>query len=104
MTGKQRSYLKSLANGISPVVSIGKQGVTENVLRQIEQNLDARELVKVSIQEGVELDPKETCNKLAEELGAEFVQAIGRRFVLYRMSRDKEKRSISLEPIMRRQK
>ncbi|MBQ1406633.1 MAG: YhbY family RNA-binding protein [Eubacterium sp.] len=96
MTGKERSYLKSLANGIDPVVSIGKSGLTDSVLQAIHTALTARELVKVSIQEGVDLDPKETCHDVANELHAEFVQAIGRRFVLYRPAPDKSKRKIVL--------
>ena len=70
---------------------------TRNLLRQsgIEAYaLEARELVKVKIQEGCELSPKDTANLLADELGAEFVQAIGRKFTLYRES--KENKQIEL--------
>ena len=52
---------------------------------------EARELVKVKIQEGCTLEPKEVANQLADELHAEFVQAIGRKFVLYRESKDHKK-------------
>ncbi len=96
LTGKQRSYLKGLANGISPAASIGKAGLTENVVRAIDDYLSVHELIKCSIQEGSELDPKEVCNELAENLHAEFVQAIGRRFVLYRRAKEPEKREIRL--------
>jgi RNA-binding protein len=99
LTGKQRSYLKGLANGLQVTVSIGKRGITETVISSIDTSLSAAELVKVSIQEGVELDPKEVCNQIAEQLHAEYVQAIGRRFVLYRMAKDPEKRKISLKGI-----
>ena len=94
LTGKQRSALKALAHNITPVTSIGKAGVTDNVIKEIDQCLEARELVKIKIQEGAELDAKATANELAPQLGAEFVQAIGRKFTLYRQS--KENRQIEL--------
>ncbi len=96
LTGKQRSYLKKLAQEIRPTVMIGRAGVTETVISAIDDYLSANELIKVQIQEGAELDPKETANDIAEELRAEFVQAIGRRFVLYRQAKDPEKRQIVL--------
>lgn len=96
LTGKQRSYLKKLAHDIDPIVSIGKSDLTDSIIKAIDDNLEARELIKVSIQEGSLLDPKETCNEICEMLGAEFVQAIGRRFVLYRQSKNPKKRKIEL--------
>ncbi len=91
ITGKQRSYLKGLANQLDPLVFIGKADLTDTVIKEIDNVLNARELVKVKIQESSLLDPKETANKLADMLGAEFVQAIGRKFVLYRESKDNKK-------------
>jgi len=96
ITSKQRSYLRSLAHNIDPLVYMGKQGLTDNVVKELDLCLENRELVKVKLQEGCELDPKEIANELAEELGAEFVQAIGRKFTLYRQSSDPEKRQIVL--------
>ena len=96
ITGKQRSYLRKLAQQLDPVVYIGKSDMTENVLREMDQLLSSRELIKVKLQEGSLLDPKEAANDAAETLGAEFVQAIGRRFVLYRQAEDPEKRTIVL--------
>lgn len=94
ITGKQRSYLKKLAHELSPTVFIGKSGVTENIKKEIENGFESRELVKIKFQEGALLDPKTTANELAEDLGAEFVQSIGRKAVLYRES--KENKSIEL--------
>lgn len=88
ITSKQRSYLKSLAHELEPVVYIGKNDVTENVISEIDNLLEHRELVKVKMQESCSLNPKTTANEIADRLGAEFVQAIGRRFVLYRESKD----------------
>ena len=94
ITSKQRSYLRSLAHNVDPTVYIGKAGVTDNVIKEIDQCLEARELVKIKLQEGAVLDAKATANELAPVLGAEFVQAIGRKFTLYRES--KENRQIEL--------
>lgn len=88
ITGKQRSFLKKLAHDLEPTVFLGKSGLTENIKKEMVTGFESRELVKVKIQEGCSLDPKEVANQLAEELDAEFVQAIGRKFVLYRESRD----------------
>lgn len=94
ITSKQRSYLRSLAHNVDPTVYIGKAGVTDNVIKEIDQCLEARELVKIKLQEGAVLDAKATANELAPVLGAEFIQAIGRKFTLYRES--KENRQIEL--------
>ena len=94
IASKQRSYLRSLAHNIDPTVYIGKAGVTDNVIKEIDQCLEARELVKIKLQEGAELDAKTVANELAPGLRAEFVQAIGRKFTLYRES--KENKQIEL--------
>ena len=91
LTGKQRSYLKSLATAIDAVVYIGKNELTDTCLKEMDDYLKAHELVKVKIQDNVELDPKEVANKAADKLKAEFVQAIGRKFVLYRESKENKK-------------
>lgn len=88
ITSKQRSYLKRMGHDLEPVVYIGKNDLTDNVIKEIDNLLEARELVKVKIQEGSQMQPKQTGNEIAEILGAEFVQAIGRRFILYRRSQE----------------
>lgn len=88
ITGKQRSYLKKLAHDLDPIVFIGKNDLTENIIKEIDSLLELRELVKVKIQEGSLLDAKDTANEVADMLEAEFVQAIGRKFVLYRRAKD----------------
>lgn len=91
LSGKQRSYLKKMAHELDPTVYIGKSGLTENIKKEMLTGFEARELVKVKIQEGCTLEPKEVANQLADELDSEFVQAIGRKFVLYRESKDHKK-------------
>ena len=88
ITGKQRSFLKKLAHTLEPTVYIGKSGLTENIKKELETGFECRELVKVKIQEGCLLEPKATAGEVAEQLNAEFVQAIGRKFVLDRESKD----------------
>ena len=95
LTGKQRAYLKALAMDIDPAVFIGKNELTESIIKGIDEHLTANELVKVKLQESVELDPKETANEIAAKLGAEYVQAIGRKFVLYRESKDNKRIDIN---------
>ena len=96
ITGKQRSELKKLAQDLKPTVMIGKEDITPTVISAIDDYLNAHELVKVQIQEGSLMEPKDAANAIAEELGAELVQAIGRRFVLYRRAADPDKRKIYL--------
>ena len=91
ITGKQRSFLKGLANELDPLVMIGKSGITDNIIKEIDTCLENQELVKIKLQEGADLNPKTAANQIAETIHAEFVQAIGRKFVLYRYSETKAK-------------
>ena len=88
INSKQRATLRSMANKISPTIMIGKGGITENLINQIDIELETRELVKGSILKTALLDAKVVCNELATELGAHAVQAIGSKFVLYRESKE----------------
>lgn len=90
ITGKQRKYLKGLGHNIEPILQIGKSGVTKNLLKQIDEALEARELIKVKVLNNSLLDAKEVANDIAEELEAEFVQSIGNKFLIYRESVDKK--------------
>ena len=83
--------MRKLAHDLDPLVYIGKSDVTENIINEMNTLLESRELVKVKIQESSLLDPKETANEMAEVLGAEFVQAIGRKFTLYRRAKEDPK-------------
>lgn len=88
ITSKQRALLRGMANGIPAILQIGKGGICDNLLTQIDDALTARELVKISILETAMLDTRDTCNEIAKLLNAEPVQAIGFKFVLYRRSKD----------------
>lgn len=91
ITGKQRSFLKSMANSIDPIFQIGKGGISDNLIKQLDDALNAREIVKISILKNSDLDAKGAAIQLAEELNAEFVQSIGKRFTLYRESEKNKK-------------
>ena len=84
MTGKERARLRSLANTIQPVIYIGKDGITDNTVREVNDALEARELIKGCVQQGAPVDAKEAITALAKQCAAEPIQFIGRRFVLYR--------------------
>jgi len=91
LTGKQRSFLKAKANTIDPIFQLGKNGLTENFVKQVDDALEAREIVKVNVLKNCALDPTEVANELVEGLSAEFVQSIGRKFVIYRESIENKK-------------
>ena len=91
LKGKQRAYLRSIANTLKPITQIGKDGVTESFLEQLDSMLTSREIVKVTILETAGLDSKEAANAICETLRAEFVQAIGSKFTLYRRNNDNPK-------------
>jgi len=80
--------LRSMANKLNPTIIIGKGGITENLINQVDIELEARELVKGSILKTALLDAKTVCAELAEKLDAQAVQAIGSKFVLYRESKE----------------
>lgn len=96
LTGKQRSFLRKMGQELEPLVYIGRNDITENVINEMDDLLSSRELVKAKLQESSSLDTKEAANEMARLTGAEYVQAIGRKFVLYRRARDPEKRKIVL--------
>lgn len=84
LTGKQIRQLRAMANGLKATVIVGKEGVTANVAKQVNEALEAHELVKCSVLDGSGLTAQEAGRDLAERTEAELVQVIGRRAVLYR--------------------
>jgi len=88
ITSKQRSYLRSLANNINPVLILGKGGIDEDVIKQADDVLEARELIKVNVLKNSMLDTREACSRLCDATGAEPVQVIGNKFVIYRPSKE----------------
>lgn len=79
--------LRALANGLNPLVQIGKAGAADQTVQQASQALEDHELVKFTILQNSLENPKETAQRLADQLGAHVVQVIGSRFTLYRRSK-----------------
>nr|WP_314278340.1 YhbY family RNA-binding protein [uncultured Peptostreptococcus sp.] len=91
LNGKKRAYLRSLANTTKPTSQIGKEGLTQDFLEQLEDQLRVRELVKVTILDNAGLDAKDTANAICEAIRAEFVQAIGSKFTIYKKNNENPK-------------
>ena len=92
LTSKQRSQLRSLANSIDTILHVGKDGIGENLIKQADDALEARELIKGRVLENALLTPREVAEQLAPLTRSEVVQVIGTKFVLYRQSHNKDKK------------
>ena len=92
LTSKQRAQLRGLANGIDTILIIGKEGIGENLVKQANDALEARELIKGRVLENSMLSPREAAETLAPLTRSEVVQVIGTKFVLYRPSHKKDKK------------
>ncbi len=84
LTGRQIRQLRALAHHLEAAVIVGKSNVTENTVEQASEYLEKHELVKCSVLDTCALTPREAAEELAERLGADVVQVIGRKFTLYR--------------------
>ncbi len=91
LTSKQRAYLRGMANSYDTILILGKGGMTDTVIKQADDALKARELFKGKVLESCELSSREAADNLAEETGADVVQVIGSKFILYRPNPDKKK-------------
>ena len=88
LTSKQRAYLRGLANTKNAIFQIGKGGVTDEIVSELRLALEKRELIKVTVLETAFMTPREACAIVCEKIGAEAVQCIGNKFVIYKESRD----------------
>ena len=84
MTSKQRAYLRGLANTMEPILHAGKGGISDTMIKQADDALTARELIKGRVLETAPATSREAAEQLAQAVNAEVVQVIGRNFVLYR--------------------
>lgn len=96
LTSKQRAHLRSIAQSYNPIFYIGKLGITDEMINQLENAINARELIKIGVQEACEYNAREAADFIAPKLGADVVAVIGRKFVLWRRSLDPKKRVIEL--------
>ena len=86
LTSKERAELRARANSLETTLMVGKEGVTDGVISETENQLTARELVKGKVLEGAMMTPREVCDELCEATGADGVAVIGTKFVMYRFS------------------
>lgn len=91
MTGKQRAWLRSQATSLDTIFQIGKGGVNENMLIQMENALEARELIKCRTLDNCEYTSREAADGIAAALECEVIQVIGSRFVLFKLSENHRK-------------
>ena len=88
ITSKQRAQLRGMANRLDAIFQVGKGGVNDQLTRQIDETLEARELIKVRVLETAPAKAREVADQVAAAVRADVVQVIGSRFVLYRESED----------------
>ncbi len=91
LTSKQRSYLRAIANSQDAIFQIGKAGISPSFIEQIKEALEAREIVKISVLDNIDLSAREACNIVTQETGADGVQVIGNKFVIYKRSKERPK-------------
>lgn len=83
LTGKQARHLRALGHKLKPIVMVGKEAVTEKLIKSCKEQLDVHELIKVKILENCPLDRKEVATELAQRTGASIAQILGRTILLY---------------------
>ena len=88
LTSKQRARLRGMANSVPALYQIGKDGITDKMVEQFNLALEAKELIKVHVLENAMMDVREAAEEAAKKTGAETVQMIGSKFVLYKQSRE----------------
>ena len=91
LTSKQRARLRALANPIDTVIMVGKGGFSEALYKTADEAITARELIKGKVLEACEFSSREAADDIAEHIGADVVQVIGSKFVLYRKNKKEPK-------------
>lgn len=84
LNSKQRAYLRSLANGIDTILIVGKGGMSSQIIKQADDALTAREMIKGKVLENSDITPREAAEAIAKDTNSDVVQVIGTKFVLYR--------------------
>ena len=98
MTGKERAAFRAQANHLEPLFQVGKGGMSDALIKQTDDALRARELIKVKVLlESSPITPRETADALAEATGAEVIQVIGGVIVLYRESPELKEKALQKE-------
>lgn len=88
LNSKQRAQLRGMANSLDAIFQIGKGGINDQLIRQVDETLETRELIKISVLETAECSSREAADEIALKTKSDVVQVIGRKFILYRESKD----------------
>ncbi len=94
MTSKQRAYLRSLAMNISPVIQIGKNGLTPELTESVNEAFNTKELIKLAVLQNCVDDPRQMAEMLAERTQSVVVQIIGKKIILYKEGKDDDKKIV----------
>lgn len=89
LNSKQRAYLMKMASSISPIFQIGKSSLTPEIIEAVDAALEKRELIKISVLKNCGDVPKELAEMMAERTHSQVVQVIGKKIVLFRVSKKK---------------
>ena len=95
LRGKQKRFLRAQANHLQPIFAVGKEGLTQNWVDQLDGALDRRELIKVNILQNSDVTPKEVQHFIESQTENQVVQIIGRVLVLFKVSANKDARELS---------
>ncbi len=88
LNSRQRAQLRGMANDFETILQVGKMGISENTEKQVDDALEARELIKMSVLETCPITSRQAADELADKVNADVVQVIGRKFILYRESKN----------------
>ncbi len=99
LTSKQRAFLRKKAHNLDPLVRIGKDGLSDNLVKSLEDAINSRELVKVKILQNAEIDKREVAYELGLKSGCELVAIIGRTLIYYKENKDKPSISSELKGV-----
>ncbi len=96
LNSRQRAQLRGMANGFETIFQVGKGGISDQLIKQVDEALEARELIKLRVLETADVTSRQAADIIAPQVGADVVQVIGSRFIIYRPSSNKENRKIVL--------
>lgn len=91
LTSKQRAKLRGMANSYDAILHVGKDGISDNLIAQLDDALRARELIKGSVLNNSSYTVREAATELAEKANADIVSVVGSKFVLYRENKKDKK-------------
>ena len=99
LTSKKRAYLRGKESVMDRIIQIGKGGINDNMIKQLYDALEARELIKIRTLDNSDVSPREAADKISEILGAEVAGVIGSKIILYRESRKHKKISLEIKAL-----